>query len=52
MMLDDPILRRWLGAHADLLADPVPILLGAAVAALGWWLARNAPGAPPVSEGA
>ena len=52
MMLDDPVLRRWLGAHVDLLADPVPIVLGIAVAALGWWLARNAAEAPSVSEGA
>ena len=52
MMLDDPVLRRWLGAHADLLADPAPIVLGLGVAALGWWLARNTAGPPPVSEGA
>jgi len=41
MITDDPIVRGWLGAHADLVDDPLSILLAIALTALGWWLARS-----------
>lgn len=38
MMLDDPLIRRWLGPTVEMLHHPVPIAIGALVAGLGWWL--------------
>lgn len=38
MILEDPLLVRWLGETATLLHRPVPIAIGAAVTAVGWWL--------------
>lgn len=44
MMTDDPVVRRWLGGLGDAVDDPVSLALAAAVAALGWWLARTGGG--------
>jgi YjbE family integral membrane protein len=46
MIMDDPLVRTWLGAHADTLADVVSVLLAAALTLLGWWLARAAASRP------
>jgi YjbE family integral membrane protein len=42
MMLDDPIIARWLGETAVLLHRPLPIAIGAVVTGLGWFFARAA----------
>ena len=42
MMTDDPLVRAWLGAHADTIDDPLSLLLAVGLALLGWWLARSA----------
>ena len=52
MMMDDPLVERWLGEAHDVVDDPTPILLGLAIAALGWWLSRGAGPDKPLSEGA
>jgi YjbE family integral membrane protein len=41
MMLEDPLIVRWLADTAALLHRPVPIALGAVVTALGWWMASG-----------
>jgi YjbE family integral membrane protein len=41
MMLEDPLIVRWLGDAAALLHRPVPIAIGAVVTALGWWMASG-----------
>jgi YjbE family integral membrane protein len=41
MMLEDPLIVRWLAGTAALLHRPVPIALGAVVTALGWWMASG-----------
>ena len=41
MMLEDPLIVRWLGDTAALLHRPVPIAIGAVVTALGWWMASG-----------
>jgi YjbE family integral membrane protein len=41
MMLDDPIIRGWLGGAAAGLHRAVPLAIGAVVTGLGWWLARE-----------
>jgi YjbE family integral membrane protein len=51
MITSDPIVRSWLGAHADTVDDPVSLVLAVALLALGWWLARSA-GGPHAREGA
>ncbi len=51
MITSDPIVRSWLGAHADIVDDPLSLLLAVALLALGWWLARSA-GGPHAREGA
>jgi YjbE family integral membrane protein len=50
MMLDDPIIARWLGEAAAVLHRPLPIALGAVVTGLGWWFARTARPRSPVPE--
>jgi len=50
MMLDDPIIARWLGETAAVLHRPLPIALGAIVTGLGWWFGRMARQRPPVPE--
>ena len=42
MMFDDPLVVGWLGeARVRLLQQFAPCLLGAVIALLGWWFARN-----------
>ena len=41
MMLEDPLVVRWLGDTAALLHRPLPIAIGAVVTALGWWMASG-----------
>jgi YjbE family integral membrane protein len=41
MMLEDPLIVRWLGDTAALLHRPLPIAIGAVVTALGWWMASG-----------
>ncbi len=47
MITDDPLVRAWLGSHADTVDDFVSVLLAVALALLGWWLARAAAAGPP-----
>ena len=42
MMLEDPIVAARLGALAPALEYPLPLILAAALTALGWWMARSA----------
>ena len=51
MMMDDPLLQRWLGDVHDIVDDPTPILLGLGITALGWWLGHGAGPDKPLSEG-
>ena len=41
MMITDPVIHGWLGAAADALHRPLPILLFVALTALGWWLTKR-----------
>ena len=41
MILEDPLIVRWLGDTAALLHRPLPIAIGAVVTALGWWMASG-----------
>jgi len=41
MVVEDPIVTRWLAGSAPLLHSAVPIALGVLVTALGWWLGRG-----------
>ena len=42
MMVDDPLVVAWLEeARVRLLQQFAPYLLGAVIALLGWWFARN-----------
>jgi YjbE family integral membrane protein len=50
MMLDDPIIARWLGETGVLLHRPLPIAIGAVVTGLGWLFARTARPRPTVPE--
>lgn len=52
MMTDDPLVRAWLGDHADIIDDPLSLLLAVGLALLGWWLARGAASGPTAREGA
>lgn len=52
MITDDPLVRVWLGAHADTIDDPVSVLLAIGLTLLGWWLARSAVSGPDAREGA
>ena len=47
MITDDPLVRAWLGAHADTVDDFVSVLLALGLTLLGWWLARAAAARPP-----
>jgi len=40
MLIEDPVIQRWLGEGTAWLAKAVPAAIGAAVTALGWWLGR------------
>jgi YjbE family integral membrane protein len=46
MITDDPLVRAWLGSHADTVDDFVSVPLAAALTFLGWWLARAAAAGP------
>lgn len=48
MVLEDPIMRDWLGDAVETLHRPVPWGVAAIVTAVGWWLARREP--PHVPE--
>ena len=52
MITDDPVFRRWLGDHADLIDDPLSAALAIGLTVLGWWLARSTSGRPAAREGA
>ena len=41
MMLEDPLVVRWLGGAAAFLHRPLPVAIGAVVTALGWWMATG-----------
>jgi YjbE family integral membrane protein len=40
MMMDDPLVRAWMGEAADQVDDPIAVVLAVAMAALGWWFAH------------
>ena len=40
MLLEDPLVIEWLGAVGPALEYPVPGALAAALAGVGWWMAR------------
>ncbi len=42
MMVGDSEVKSWLGDVASLLHYPVPLALGLAIMALGWWASRRA----------
>lgn len=52
MIMDDPLVRAWLGDHADTVDDPLSLLLAVGLTLLGWWLARSAASRPIAREGA
>jgi len=41
MLIDDPVVQRWLGDRATVLHYAVPIAAGAGITAVGWWLGRG-----------
>lgn len=41
MVIEDPIVTRWLGSTAPVLHLAVPIALGVVVTAIGWWPGRG-----------
>jgi predicted tellurium resistance membrane protein TerC len=41
MLIDDPVVQRWLGAGAPVLHYVVPIGIGVVVTALGCWVGRG-----------
>jgi YjbE family integral membrane protein len=41
MVIEDPIVARWLGSTAPVLHLAVPIALGVVVTGIGWWLGRG-----------
>jgi YjbE family integral membrane protein len=41
MVIEDPIVTRWLAGAAPLVHLAVPIALGVAVTAVGWWLGHG-----------
>jgi YjbE family integral membrane protein len=41
MLVEDPVIQRWLGESTAWLAKTVPAAIGAVVTALGWWLGRG-----------
>jgi YjbE family integral membrane protein len=40
MMMDDPLVRAWMGDIADRVDDPIAVVLAVAMTALGWWVAH------------
>ncbi|HZP38326.1 MAG TPA: TerC family protein [Methylomirabilota bacterium] len=47
MIMEDPVVRSWLGEHAETVDDVLSLILAAALTLLGWWLARAATPGPP-----
>jgi len=43
MMMDDPVIRRWMGDNTAALHYPVPIAMGLVLTGLGWWSGRRHP---------
>ena len=41
MMLEDPVIVRWLGDAAAFVHRSLPVAIGAAVTGLGWWMATG-----------
>jgi YjbE family integral membrane protein len=41
MMLEDPLIVRWVGEVAAFLHRPLPIAIGAVVTLLGWWMSTG-----------
>jgi YjbE family integral membrane protein len=41
MLIDDPVVQRWLGDTTSMLHYAVPIGIGAVITAIGWWLGRG-----------
>jgi YjbE family integral membrane protein len=41
MLVEDPLVMRWIGEGMRWLDHAVPVGIGAAVTALGWWLGRD-----------
>jgi YjbE family integral membrane protein len=41
MVIEDPVVTRWLAGATPVLHLAVPIALGVAVTAIGWWLGRG-----------
>jgi len=41
MMMEDPLVKRWLGDAAALLHRPAPITVGLVITGIGWWLGRG-----------
>jgi YjbE family integral membrane protein len=41
MLIDDPVVQRWLGDSTSVLHYAVPIGIGGAITAIGWWLGRG-----------
>jgi predicted tellurium resistance membrane protein TerC len=41
MILDDPVLLRWLDGAGPWLKHGVPVIMALLLTALGWWLSRR-----------
>ncbi len=41
MIVEDPLIVRWLGDAAPLVHRPLPVVTAVAVTAAGWWLSRG-----------
>lgn len=50
MILDDALVRRWLGNHVDVFDEPVAIALALVIAGLGWWLSQAPRGGNKVAD--
>jgi len=46
MMMEDPVIQRWLGDAAALLHHLAPITIALVITAIGWWLGRGHRHAP------
>jgi predicted tellurium resistance membrane protein TerC len=41
MLIEDPVVKRWLGEGLGWLDHAGPVGIGLAVTAMGWWLGRG-----------
>jgi len=41
MLIEDPVVQHWLGESTAWSVKAIPLSIGAAVTALGWWLGRG-----------